>query len=64
MKYHVIGSVKGSKYLGVYEADSAEEAIEAALNEQGGPISLCHSCSSQCEDGSVEEATAEPEVRS
>lgn len=59
MKYHVVGTVHGSKYLGEYEAESAEEAVEMALAEKGGPISLCHHCSQECEDGNVESATAD-----
>lgn len=60
MKYYVTGRVVGSKYLGEYEADSSEQAIEMALAAEGGPISLCHNCSSQCEDGEVAEAEASP----
>lgn len=58
-KWHVNGFVVGGKYLGLFEADTAEEAVEKALNAMGGPISLCHQCSRECENGTVEEAEAE-----
>lgn len=56
--YHVTGTVVGGKYLGTYEAETAEQAVEKALNENGGHISLCHQCSGECEDGFVDEAVA------
>lgn len=58
-KYNVTGTVTGGKWLGVYEAESPEAAIEMALDAQGGPISLCHNCADECCDGAVEEAAAE-----
>ncbi|ACL60545.1 hypothetical protein [Methylobacterium nodulans] len=58
-KFHVVGKVVGSKYLGCFEAATAEEAVEKALNEAGGPISLCHQCTDECEDGCVEDARAD-----
>lgn len=60
MKWSVNGVVQGAKHLGIFEADTKEAAVEMALDKNGGPISLCHQCSSECEDGSVEEAVAEP----
>lgn len=58
-RWSVIGSVTGGKYLVVFEAKTADEAIEKAINKNGGMISLCHQCSSECDDGTVEEASAE-----
>lgn len=58
-KYDVHGTVIGGKFLGTFEAFSAEEAVEMALEEAGGNISLCHQCSGECEDGFVDTAEAE-----
>ncbi len=58
-KYRVVGTVVGGKYLGEFEADSAELAEEMAMDEHGGNISLCHQCSGECEDGEVTAAHAE-----
>lgn len=57
--YSVIGKVEGSKYLGDFEATSPEEAVEKAITAEGGPVSLCHQCSSECEDGEVHDASAQ-----
>jgi len=57
--YRVHGLVKGGKYLGEYEANSKEEAIEMALNSNEAHVSMCHQCSDQCEDPMIEEAFAE-----
>lgn len=56
-KFRIHGTVVGSQYLGIYEAPTAEEAIEKAIAESS--VRLCHHCSSQCEDGEISEATAE-----
>ena len=63
MKYHVYGTVKACKYLGSFEADSEEEAIEKALNSDEAYVSLCYQCSSECEDPAIEDAYAELEVK-
>jgi hypothetical protein len=52
-RYRVVGKVAGSKYLGEFEADSPDEAIEKALAENG-MVCLCHQCSSECEDAEVD----------
>jgi hypothetical protein len=58
-KFDVYGVVTGGKYLGVFEAETPEEAAELAMeSDEGGHISLCHQCASECEDGIVESATA------
>ena len=57
-KFHVYGKVSGSKYLGVVEAPTAEEAAERAIKT--AHVSFCHQCSDDCEDPQVESATAEP----
>lgn len=59
MKYAAYGKVVGSKFLGVFEADSEEEAIEKVLESEQINIALCHHCSDQCEDAEVVEVTVE-----
>lgn len=62
MKYHVTGTVTGSKYLSCFEANSEEEAIEKALESDAGNfVSLCNQCSGECEDAQITEATASVE---
>lgn len=58
-RYNVVAKVVGSKYLGEFEAETAEEAIEKALVSRAAHISLCHQCTDECEDPECEEATAE-----
>jgi hypothetical protein len=57
--YRVVGTVTASKYLGEFEADSEEEAIEMALNSEEAYVSMCHQCSSNCEDPEIHEASAQ-----
>jgi hypothetical protein len=54
----VCATVHGSAYLGHYQADTAEEAIAQASLEHAMP-SLCHQCSSVCEDPEYSEFEAE-----
>lgn len=56
--YRVHGTVVGGKYLGEFEADSPEEAVEKALDENGH-VFLCHQCAGECENAEVEDAVAE-----
>lgn len=58
-KFRVNGEVVGGKYLGVFEANNAEEAIEKALNSGRCHVGLCHQCSEHMGDLEVEDATAE-----
>lgn len=57
--YVVTGTVVGSKYMGEFEADSLEEAVEKALESDEAYISFCHYCASKCEDPQVTDAVAE-----
>lgn len=59
-KYSVIGVVTGSKYLGEFEASSPEEAIEMALASDGAYVSICHSCSGECDSPEIHSASASP----
>jgi hypothetical protein len=58
MKYRVYGTVVGSKYLGVFEADTPEHAVELAL--MTASVGLCYQCSHECEDPEITDASAEP----
>lgn len=51
--------VVGSKYLGEFEANSPEEAIEKALHSDKAWISLCCHCTSECEDPECIDAEAD-----
>jgi hypothetical protein len=62
MKYRVYGTFTGTKYLGEFDAESADEAIKSALDSDQNSISLCHQCSHSvsldenfCGDGFAEE---------
>lgn len=58
-KYRAYGRVVGSKYLGEFEADSPEEAKKLAEQSDECHISLCWSCSDECEDPEIEEVYVE-----
>ena len=60
-KFAVYGKVVGSKFLGVFEAETAEQAEEMALNSDAAYVSICHQCSSQIEEANIEEVTSEIE---
>jgi len=48
-KWSVIGIVTASKHLGEFEAETNEEAIEAALGSANNSFSLCHQCAGKIE---------------
>ena len=52
-KYSAIASAYGTVYLGEFEANSKEEAIEMALEETGDTICLCHQCSRKISDVTI-----------
>lgn len=58
-KWACYGVVKGSKYLGEVEADTKEEAQEAALQLDSASVSFCWECSDECEDPNVDEVVVE-----
>lgn len=49
-KFHVWGTVTGTKYLGLVEAKTEKEAKELALELETMEVSLCHECDAECED--------------
>lgn len=59
-KFHVVGHVTGSKYLGCFEAETEQEAIEMALNSDEAHVRMCHQCGDECEDPAIHEASASP----
>lgn len=58
-RYRVVGTVIGSKYLGEFEADTPEEAVEKALDSEECHVSVCHQCSDDISDPEIDEAFAE-----
>lgn len=62
-KWRVYVPVSTALYLGTFEADTAEEAVELGLAEMDVP-SLCHQCVDRLGDSPQpvdEQAFAEPE---
>lgn len=59
-KYSVYGMVSGSVFLGEYEADTEEEAIDMANDnpEANWSPSLCHHCANEVDLGDIYDAEA------
>lgn len=58
-KWHTYGAVVGTKYLGIVEAETKEEAIEKGAELESAYVSLCHHCSRECETPEIESVDAE-----
>lgn len=58
-KYSVHATIVGSKFLGEFDAETAEEAERLAVQSDAARMCLCHQCSSQVDGLQVEEASAE-----
>ena len=58
-KYRVAGIISASVELGVYEADSPEEAEEMADDSDNWNPSLCHHCAHEVDLGDVYEVTVD-----
>ena len=58
-KYNVTGVVSGSKHIGVFEANSKEEAEKMAYESEEIYVSLCYACSSECEDAEIQKLVIE-----
>lgn len=58
-KWAVTASVVGSKYLGIFEAATKEEAEKMAEESEAASVSLCNKCSGECEDAQVQSVKAE-----
>lgn len=63
MKYHLHAPIMAGKWLGVFEADTPEQAIEQAMAVVD--VSVCHQCCNQVEDPEIDwenvEATRAPD---
>lgn len=59
MKYRCYGSIRASKYLGEFEANSEKEARELAEKSDEFYVSMCHQCASECEDPEIIEIHVE-----
>ena len=57
-RYSVVGKVYASKFIGVFEASTPDEAIQQALDSDGACVCLCHQCAPQAEDPQIEDAEA------
>lgn len=58
-KYRVYGKVSGTKYLGVFEADSPEEAEDKALNSDSNTLDTPQGLEFDLDDSSCSEAIVE-----
>lgn len=56
-RYNVYGVVTGTKFLGEFEADSPEDAIEMATDEAS--VSLCHQCDKEVDGAEIHKIEAE-----
>ena len=61
MKFSVWVPVVGTAFLGLFEAESKEAAIEMAI-EQAPGISLCHQCADDIDDPDYDWDRVEAEV--
>ena len=57
-RFSVVGAVQGSKWLGIFEADTADKAIQLALESSEAWVGLCHRCSAECENAEIQSAEA------
>lgn len=54
-KYRITAIFKGWKDLGVFEADSLEEAEELAYDSEESSPNLCYHCANQVHDLEVDD---------
>jgi hypothetical protein len=52
-RWRVTGAVTGSQYMGEFEAETADAAIDKANIAKGGSFGVCHQCSDVIEDAEV-----------
>jgi ribose 5-phosphate isomerase len=52
-RWRAWGTVQGTKYIGIVAGQTEAQAIDAALNHENREVSLCHQCSSECEDPEI-----------
>lgn len=58
-KYAVLGIIGASKFLGHYEAESEEEAIDKAEKNSSLYVSICHQCAEEIDIGEIYEIKAD-----
>jgi hypothetical protein len=59
-KYHVYAAATGTIYLGEYEAETPEKAVEMAENsDKCATPTLCHQCSREVDLGDIHSVEAE-----
>lgn len=58
-RYRAYAEITGGKYLGEVEAESKDKAEEVAWELESAGVSLCHSCSEECEDAEIAGITVE-----
>lgn len=54
--WNVTAAAMGGVFLGQFAAETAEEAIQMALNESGS-ITLCHHCAQKISDPEIDEGS-------
>lgn len=55
--WNVNAAATGGVFLGQFEAETAEEAIQMALNEAAS-VTLCHHCAQKISDPEIDEGSA------
>lgn len=53
-KFEVRGIVSASKYVGTFTADTAQQALEMAIEEGDLDCRLCHQCARKMDDPEVD----------
>jgi hypothetical protein len=48
-KFNIYGIWTASKFIGEFEAETEEEAVEMAANSEENHVCLCHQCANQVE---------------
>lgn len=52
-KFHVTAMIAASKYIGVFDAETAEAAKKMAEDEADCYVNICHQCAKEIEIGEV-----------
>lgn len=58
-KWKAYGVVTGNTYIGEVDAETAEEAVQKAIDK--ADIGMCHQCSVRCEDPEITAVVLEGE---
>jgi hypothetical protein len=57
-KWSVYGAIYATKFLGTFEAETAEQAEQIAMEQNGG-VSICHQCSGEISDPDIDHCIVE-----